>query len=129
MSQINKGFQSSDIHIGTVKAGETALGYFVYNGPLSDIGEITFGCSPCTKIVDKSEVDGKTIITFEYKDDHVANDGARSKYPNGFINVSKSMTVWFNDNREKAIVDGTSTTTNPEKERTSLIYRADVSLL
>lgn len=125
---ISKGFQEEEIFIGTIPAGKTAEGQFVYNGPNSDIDEISLGCGSCTSLLGREEKDGKTFIKFKYTDSHVDNAGARDKYPNGIINVTKNITVWFKDGNKRYIQEGSNTKVNTNKERTTLTYRVDISL-
>lgn len=125
---VNKGFQSEVITIGICPVGGEIGGTFFYNGPIEDIEDISLGCGSCTTLHDKYEEEGVTVIPFSYKDNHVVNQGLRSKYPSGVINVQKTMTVLFNDGQEKFVQseDGLSKTRNQNKEQVILTYRVDV---
>jgi hypothetical protein len=129
--KINKGFASDKVTIGAIEVGGKVNGEFLYNGPKKDLESITKGCGSCTTLFDYREENGKTVIPFQYKDDHVLNAGLENSYPGRVINVTKSLTVFFKDGLPLEVPSetGPGTMRNyKDKEYVNLTFRVDVKL-
>ena len=119
-------------HMGTVESGGELHSQFIYDGPKEDIRRIRAACGSCTKVFEDKiyEEDGKTFIPFKYIDNHVSNAGTWERYPNGIINVTKKISIFFEDSSDEFVksANGPGEVYNPNTANVSAYYFLDVKL-